>query len=585
MSPSSFARASLLARLLLLALAPTTMALANLFSDGDGEGSSTSSSTPLGEKDDRIINGDEAQANRYPYSITLQNSGGHFCGGSLIGNDVVLTAAHCMGGSFSVRIGSDDVDKGELIGTRRVVKHPKYSSSTDEYDMALVFLKESTSLDMPLVRVNDESSYPSKGAIVVAMGWGDMDGGDNQRLPDNLREVDLEVIDNKQCENYKIGGESYKGWIYDSMLCTYTKGKDACQGDSGGPLVVRTNDNPEDDIQVGIVSWGVGCANLPGVFSRISEAYEWTVDTVCDEDNGSKDPPPNLCGPEFIAPGPTDQPTLEPTPEPTKKPTRNPTRRPTRRPTKNPTMQPTKNPTRQPTKRPTNQPTSSPTTSAPTFSPTDQPTDMPSTSSAPTSSPSASPTQSAEPTPQPTDSPSISEAPSIAPSASPTISSQPSSQPSAHPTSEPSTQPSGQPSAQPNSQPSSQPSVQPSLQPSFSSRPSSRPSQQPSQNPSFGPSQSPTISKPPSLQPSMAPSFGPSYSPTATNSPTVSSIPTLSVPPTAEPESDRTIPADTLLVSDASVLVEKTEKFSAGTVRGFAIGTWLCCIISALLAL
>mmetsp|Transcript_16593 Transcript_16593/g.29947 ORF Transcript_16593/g.29947 Transcript_16593/m.29947 type:complete len:578 (+) Transcript_16593:299-2032(+) len=572
MSPSSFGRVSLLARLLLLGLVPTT-ALANLFGDGDGEVSIASSPTsPLGGKDERIINGDEAQANRYPYSVTLQDSRGHFCGGSLIGNDVVLTAAHCMRGSlFSVRIGSDDVDKGELVGARRVVKHPNYSSSTDEYDMALVFLKESISFDIPLVRVNDESSYPSKGTTVVAMGWGDMDSGDNQRLPDNLREVDLEVITNKQCENYKIDGDSYKGWIYDSMLCTYTKGKDACQGDSGGPLVVRTNDNPEDDVQVGIVSWGVGCASLPGVFSRISEAYEWTVDTVCDEGNGSKDPPPSLCGPQ-----PTLEPTPEPTPEPTKKPTRNPTRRPTRR--------PTKKPTRQPSKKPTRQPTSSPTTSAPTFSPTDQPTDMPSTSSAPTSSPSASPTQSAEPTLQPTDSPSISEAPSIAPSASPSISSQPSSQPSSHPTSEPSAQPSGQPSAQPSSQPSSRPSVQPSLEPSFSSRPTGRPSQQPSQNPSSDPSQYPTISKSPSLQPSMAPSFGPSYSPTATTSPTMSSIPTLSVPPTAEPESEQSIPTDTLLVSDASVLVEKTEKSSAATVRGFAVGTLLCCIISALLA-
>ncbi len=62
----------------------------------------------------------------------------------------------------------------------------------------------------------------------------------------------------------------------------------------GGPLVVR-GDNPEDDVQVGIVSWGVGCADMPGVFSRISETYDWTIETVCDEGNGSNDPPESLC--------------------------------------------------------------------------------------------------------------------------------------------------------------------------------------------------------------------------------------------------------------------------------------------------
>jgi len=589
----SFAGASLISQLLLLA-SISKAAGNNLFGDGgkaDADAaSSASASPPSRSKEGRIINGEEAEEDRFPYSVTLQDGGGHFCGGSLIGNDVVLTAAHCMGGRFSVRIGSDDVDEGELIRTRRAVVHPDYDSNTDEYDVALVFLERPTSLPIPLVRVNDDNSYPSEGATAVSMGWGDTDAGDRTELPDNLMAVDLQVITNRECENAKSGGESYAGWIYDSMICTFTKGKDACQGDSGGPLVVKRSDDAADDIQVGIVSWGIGCAFLPGVFSRISEAYDWTVDTVCDEDDGSNDPPASLCGPRMETPEPTEPPTTEaptrdPTREPTRHPTRNPTRFPTRNPTRNPTRfptqfptenptrqptkRPTKNPTRKPTRKPTTAPTSSPTTSEPTSSPTERPTESPSISISPTGSPSASPTLTSEPTDQPTGSPSLSEWPSVAPSASPTSSSRPTDQPSGQPTSEP--------SGRPSSRPSTEPSSQPSGRPSSSSRPSL--------------SLSPTASAFPSTQPSSVPSTSPSDSPTATVSPTASNGPTLSALPTSKPDgSDRTetIAGNTLLISDASALVNdlkpnsvKAKNSSHRVGHSFAVGTLLCCIMLA----
>jgi len=366
--------------------------------DDGGSGETTANTVIMTNssisKDDRIINGEKAEKDRYPYSVSLHYRG-HFCGGSLIGNDVVLTAAHCVydnNNAFSVRIGSDNIEKGELIEARRVVIHPEYTKQTDVYDMALIFLERSyttsaSSLDnnIPLVRINNQSSFPSAGTTVIAMGWGDTDvDEDTMELPGNLQEVDLEVITNQQCNDAKNGGDSYTGWIYDSMLCTYSEGKDACQGDSGGPLIVRTNDNPEDDVQVGIVSWGVGCAYMPGVFSRISEAYEWTVNTVCDEDDGSNDPPESLCGP---APAPSYSPTTNPSSGPTLKPTRNPTRKPTRNPTRKPTRNPTRKPTRNPTRNPTRLPTYSPNQS-PTGFPTINPTQNP------TPPPTSSPTQS-----------------------------------------------------------------------------------------------------------------------------------------------------------------------------------------------
>ncbi|KAL3763296.1 hypothetical protein ACHAWU_008999 [Discostella pseudostelligera] len=125
------------------------------------------------------------------------------------------------------------------------------------------------------------------------MGWGDTDAARSiQNMPDELMIVELEVISNADCEKAESGTDSYNGYISDDMLCTEHEGQDACQGDSGGPLIIPGYD-PESDVQVGVVSWGIGCAFLPGVFSRVSTNYGWIQQTVC---GSSKDPPVNLCG-------------------------------------------------------------------------------------------------------------------------------------------------------------------------------------------------------------------------------------------------------------------------------------------------
>jgi len=452
-------RAFLISQLLLVANIPTK-ALANIF-------------LPWGDdaKSDRIIGGETVtsigEEDRYPYSVSMQDGQGHFCGGSMIAADVVLTAAHCLGGDFSIVVGSDDVDQGQQIAVAQQIEHPLYDSNTDQYDMALLILEEPTTLDIPFVRVNDDNLYPPEGTTTHVMGWGDTDPGDGQRLSDILMIVDVEVISNNDCEDAEQGGDSYNGWIYPSMLCTSTKGQDACQGDSGGPLVVK-NGSPDQDVIVGVVSWGVGCAFLPGVFGRVSRGYSWIEETVREE---------SAACPNF--------PICVDTESPTKKPTPFPTRFPTKFPTRFPTKQPTNKPTRTPSKSPTENPTISPTTAEPTVSPTESPTDSPSISSAPTESPSASPTLTTEPTTAPSDSPTISTSPSASPSDSPTTSSQPSDSPtiSTSPTSAPSgsptlssaptnsAAPTSIPSAQPSSVPSSQPSEAPSSQPSSSSLP------------------------------------------------------------------------------------------------------------------
>lgn len=379
------------------------MASANLFTDGSDISSGSSLS-----KETRIIGGTEAMDGRSPYVVSLKQGSMHVCGGSLIAKDTVLTAAHCLGGFVTVAaVGSDVLGEAPEIAVKSELIYPNYDSSTDQNDFGLIFLEESTTLDITLLRLNDDSSFPEIGSTAYVMGWGDTDPDDfNVETPNELMIVGLPVMSNEDCANAETGDGSYAGTIFDNMLCTESDGEDACQGDSGGPLVIR-GDDPESDIQVGIVSWGIGCGSMPGVFSRVSTAYAWIQETVCA---GSTDPPGSLCGVE----------TSNPTPNPSPRPSENPTDEPTENPTDSPTLSPSLNPT-------TSEPTLSPTisrspTAFPTIShnPTDFPSASPTISIQPTSSPSQSPTTSTAPTTHP------SVSPSFRPSTSPTISLSPS---------------------------------------------------------------------------------------------------------------------------------------------------------------
>ncbi|KAL7478263.1 hypothetical protein ACHAW6_004035 [Cyclotella cf. meneghiniana] len=255
----------------------------------------------------RIIGGSLASVSRFSYAVSLQDNWGHFCGGSLIAPDVVLTAAHCIGGGeYKAVIGRDNIytsNTGDVVYKKREVAHPNYDSSTTENDFALVFLTRSTTANVGLARVNSQSSLPSVGQTVTVMGWGDVVAADDlMQLSEELRAVEVKTISNSDCEasSGRVNGvwDSYKNQIFDAMLCAADQSQDACQGDSGGPLVMKgSSSNGSGDTVVGLVSWGIGCASdiFPGVYSRVSRAYDWIKREVC---SGSIDPPAGLCGGE-----------------------------------------------------------------------------------------------------------------------------------------------------------------------------------------------------------------------------------------------------------------------------------------------
>jgi len=255
-----------------------------------------------------IVNGTEAEKHEFKFMVALTRNKTQFCGGSLISANHILTAAHCVQwikdkkkmNTLQAHIGDHNIKSEEdgphqIRNISKVVTHAQFQLSTMEPDVAILFLDEpvefddsvqsvllpnaAKDLDLKIVGYDYDYAYYDHddhddiglnvGEKAIAIGWGRLASGGE--APEVLHKVEVDVLSNKDCkESYSDG----KIPIAENMLCAASPYKDACQGDSGGPLVIR---NGGDFVQIGITSWGEGCAQLthPGVYTRVSHMVKW----------------------------------------------------------------------------------------------------------------------------------------------------------------------------------------------------------------------------------------------------------------------------------------------------------------------
>ena len=253
----------------------------------------------------RIIGGEDAAQSQYPYAVSLLSlSGRHVCGGSLIAPDMVLSAAHCAYAFAQVEIGRHDkdnvMDLHETFSPLQQMVHPSYDPTAYPYDMLLIQL-DGQSSKQP-IRLNRDKEVPQNGAELVVIGFGLMDPGDDSSGATILQMVTVNAISNELCETSvdpNMPWNNYKGLITHDMMCAADRGEDACAGDSGGPLVL-TSTSSQVDTQVGVVSWGYGCASpfFPGVYARVSYEHEWLDRMMCQH---SERPPADFDCPGFLS--------------------------------------------------------------------------------------------------------------------------------------------------------------------------------------------------------------------------------------------------------------------------------------------
>uniref|UniRef100_A0A8C2I361 Si:dkey-78l4.5 n=1 Tax=Cyprinus carpio TaxID=7962 RepID=A0A8C2I361_CYPCA len=215
-----------------------------------------------------IVNGREAKPHSRPYMVSIQLMRKHDCGGFLISDQWVLTAAHCWDGNeiLTVVVGAHDLSNSKMnrIRVKKYIPHPDYKLPRNDIMLLMLYKKVSLNKNVGLISLPKNSKYVSVDTLCSVAGWGSLwtNGPDSKRL----MEANMTILNHKVCQ---------RKWrnIYSAsqMICAYGRGG-SCHGDSGGPLICG-------DTAVGVTSFGdanvCNSPEHPNVYTKISAYLKW----------------------------------------------------------------------------------------------------------------------------------------------------------------------------------------------------------------------------------------------------------------------------------------------------------------------
>ncbi|XP_075047130.1 trypsin-like [Mixophyes fleayi] len=227
----------------------------------------------------RIIGGEECDPHSQPWQAALYYFDRYICGGVLIHESWILSAAHCKAMNIQIRLGEHNrqvhEDTEQLTYAEKIYCHPEYNNVTNDNDIMLLKLASPAVINDHVILTPLPTELVEDGTNCTISGWGSTTSP-GETYPDVLQCLDISIVSASDCQQFYPNDP-----ITDNMICAgiLEGGKDSCQGDSGGPLVCSST------LQ-GITSWGNPiCAepNKPGIYTKVINYLAWIDDVMKNE--------------------------------------------------------------------------------------------------------------------------------------------------------------------------------------------------------------------------------------------------------------------------------------------------------------